>query len=617
MNDAQLSIPDGWHSLSQLQLPFLAAHQQLLELTAPELISVTEKQQPTLRLLEVEYKNNTPVHARFDQSDECTLEPDSDFVEKFKNKVLEVQTANPPIIIAAGLGTFFEYQAIQRAVQSMPQTVVLVLDQNPLPIAINLCVYDMRPLVLSGAWVWAIGEPIIEVIFERVKAHSLFMAFTNNIDILFGSNAQDQIAAQGYVQAFQRCVEKLSKHCKSLNQASQVFQSTLEQQPKTISTVWSSGSISEYTSTPILRALHRALSYAGVTSRFTELPRGRTRKYVEYEGFVRAQPDLIFSVNDPSHSVVPQGKFHRAVWVTDDPTMRKNLDAHPTYDQDELVFFADPAYEGELKKQGVSRSAHLPVFALLDHEGNEVSEYRFPITFVGMIWNFKPFLEALSTRDRDVLLEAHQFALDSGSGTIGLRAWWSQREISQTLVQSAQRYFEVSGRSFHENAGALTYLTYMLDIDSRRRQMAEALLPLGLHVFGNRDWLSILGDQYAGRYHGFVPYDRLGDVYRSANIVIGIHSLQLPGSINIRDCDVLRAGGCLLTDPVSGMTEDAILSGRDCVTATTPQEFADAAQELLTNHEKRNQIRVQGQKTIEAAFLPQHRANLILSALQS
>lgn len=615
MNDHANSINDGWYTYSQLSLPYFAMHQQLAELTAPELCDAIQEFSSKLDSFKIQYANNQPAHACFEEGAIIRLKPSQEFAAKFQQKLNEIQSSAPPIVIAAGLGTYSEYHQIQQLAQSQPQTVVLIIDSDPQALLINLALHDFRNILLSGAWVWAFGEPLTETILKQVKAHSLFMAFTNKMDILFGSNAQDAASSQQNVQAFQECIAQLAKHCQSLNQASQAFQANLQTCPKIASKVWSSGSVSEYTSTPILRAVHRGLNAAGIESEFTSLPRGRTRKYVEYEGLARAQPNIIFSLNDPSRSVVPQGEFHRVVWITDDPTMRKNIEAHPTFDESEVVLYADEAYLPALQAQGAKRTAHLPVFALLEQKGKHNDAFAFPITFVGMIWNLNPFLEKLAPADRDLLREAHQHALDSGTGTLGLREWWSQREAPPSLAQAAQRYFQVSGRLFREAASALTYLTYMLDMDWRRRRMAEALLPLGLHIFGNRDWLPVLGDQYADRYHGFVPYERLGDVYRSAKIVVGVHSLQLPGSINIRDCDVLRAGGCLLTDTVSGMNESTIMPERDCLTANTPEKFADAAQRLLNNEDLRNQIQQQGMQTVENGFLPQHRAQIILDAL--
>lgn len=616
MNGATHSLKDGWHPYAQLSLPYLAAHQQLLELTAPELIQTVNAQSPKLESLQIEYKDNAPLQACFDKSGVIPLHPDADFIHQFQLKIEELNKASPPLIVVAGLGSYLEFQLLEQFAQQHPQRTILLIDHNPQTVFLNLALYDMRSLLLSGAWVWAAGEPLAEILLEQVKAHSLFMAFTNNMDMTFGSNARDAAAAQEYVDIFQSCVERLVGHCQSLNQESKIFLARLNQKPDSTLKVWSAGSVSEYTSTPILRALHRGLNSAGVKSEFTALPRGRTRKFVEYEGLVRAQADIVLSLNDPSHSVVPQGGFHRAVWVTDDPTMRKNLEAFPTYNENEVVLYADEAYLPALQRQGAKRTAHLPVFALLEHEGKRDDAFAFPITFVGMIWNLNPFLEKIAAKDRNLLREAHQVALDSGAGTLGLRNWWAQRDIPASLLKSAQRYFQVSGRVFHEDEGALTYLTYMLDMDWRRRRMAEALLPLGLHVFGNRDWLPILGEPYADRYHGFVPYDRLGDVYRSTKVVVGIHSLQLPSSINIRDCDVLRAGGCLLTDSVSGMREDTIQPGRDCAAASSPEEFAEAAQNLLNDEARRDQLRLQGMKTIESGFLPEHRAEIIIETLK-
>ena len=270
-----------------------------------------------------------------------------------------------------------------------------------------------------------------------------------------------------------------------------------------------------------------------------------------------------------------------------------------------------------LAEQGADRRAHIPVFALLDREGTIRSELAYPLVYVGMVNNMETQFERLKAHDRDSIEEVRTLTRESGTGTMGATQIWANREIPSSLLEQANAICAAHGRRFEEAPVALSYVTYLWDTFRRRWETARALLPLGLHVYGGPDWLPLLGDEYADRYHGVVPYTELADIYRSARVAVNVHSLQLPTALNIRDYDVLMAGGCLLTDTVQEMGEETLLPGRDLTAADGPEAFAERARELLDDDVRRVALAKQGQTTVMDRHVPSHRAKIILDSLTS
>lgn len=604
-----------WYPISTLSPNWLAIHMDLLHLIDPPLFEILDRQRTRLEAVEVQTENNRPIRVRVDGVVH-ELAPSSEIEKGFCGRLDNVVHQQLPFLVLAGSGFGPELDWIHQKISPLTGTVVLGMECDPLPILIALSLQDRRQQILSGLITWAIGDPIGPRLIDAIQQHALFFLFTEKIELVFGATANDDARRKSYADAFQIAIREITPYCETMNRIYQNYLQTRTRRSEAPSHVWSSGSISEYTTTPILRAIHRGLESAGMHSTFSLLPRGRTRKLVEFKGLMEANPDTVFCLNDPSRGSIPDGEFYRAVWITDDPTFRKNLRAIPRYDERELVLFADPVYETSLIEQGAVRRMHLPVFALLEGEGCFREELAYPLVFVGMIWNLQSFLQRLNRSDRDLLEEMYAEALDMKIGTLGLKALWEHRPISPSLASASSELYELSGRSPDNPAAMMAYIVYMLDVYRRRWRMAEALLPLGLHVYGNKEWLSLLGDRYADRYHGFIPYENLADLYRSAQIVIGIHSLQLPTALNIRDCDILMAGGCLLTDPVDAMNEKTLLPGRDCETADTPEKFVEKAQCLLENKRRRGELSAQGRATILDRYLPRHRAPAIVQALK-
>lgn len=606
-----------WLPIRQWTPNYLADQLELLQLIDLPVYQILQEHQPRLESVEIQSNNGQPILARIGGETIVSLVPDDALRQEFQRKLQNACRQKLPLVALAGVGYGSELDWIHASLEPLPNTIVLAMERDPLALLIALSLQDRRQQLLSGLITWVLGEPIGERLTAAIMKQALYLVFSNQIEIVLGSTARDDTTARIYVEAFQNAIREITPYCREFNQMNQRFTENQKRRADSPSHVWSSGTATEYTTTPILRALHRGLESAGLRSTFTSLPRGRARSLVEFHGLIEASPDTILVLNDPSRGYIPNGEFFRAVWVTDDPSFRKNLHALPRYDTRELVMYADTTYEPTLREQGANLLLHLPVFALLENEGQVRKELSYPIVFVGMTWNMEPFLKQLHFHDRDLLEDVYEYALSSNEGTSGLRAVWARQPASPSLLEAAKKLYALCGRTPNDPATMMAYIVYMLDVYRRRKRMADALLPMGLHVYGNKDWLSLLGDRFADRYHGFIPYENLGDLYYSAHVTVGIHSLQLPKAINIRDCDILRAGGCLLSDPVEEMGEETILPGRDCETAMNPEEFAEKARLLLANEDRRNELAHQGQNTILDRYLPCHRAPAIVEALKN
>ncbi|MBD3267361.1 glycosyltransferase [bacterium] len=608
------NISNGWMPINEWGTSYLDEHMEILKMFDPSAYEALLSCKPSLDRVEITLQQGFPYQVRSPGKAEKAIQPPEALRQSIQHKLNHIRRHQPAMFFLAGSGLGYELTRVQDLTQDLPETVVMVMEEDPTWVWISLILTDLRPLLSRGAIVWVVGNPLEQNLLQVVNEHGLFQIFEPQMDIVVSSTASEPAVRQRYAAAYQNAWKTIVSWRKAFEDTESQFLKSFNQETAKPAHVWSSGSRTEYASTPIVKAIHHGLALNGLKTTFTALPKGRTHKLVEYRGIVEADPDTVFTLNDPTRSYVPNGVFHRMVWVTDDPFLRKNYRTAPKYDPTELVFYADRSYQNELKRQGAERMALLPEFALLEREGQYREEYAFPLVFVGMVWSMEPFLSSLKTADRDVLEEAHAGAVESGEGTSVLREWWMNREVPDTLLNAAKAFYGQRGRTHAAIPETLSYIVYMMNMYYRRWFTAKALLPLGLHVFGNKEWLPLLGDGYQDRYHGLVEYGRLADIYQSATIAVNLHSLQLPTALNIRDYDILMAGGCLLADPVEEMSEETLLPGRDCETAATPSGFHDMAEALLGDPGRCDRLARQGRETVLQNHLPGRRAERMLNA---
>ncbi len=605
-----------WQPILRLSDEFRRLNLNVLRRREPDVYSQLESHEPELERVEVQVFGLDRIRARIDAGEPWELIPSLDKQEAFRARVGNLLRQQPQLEIIAGVEFGAELDRIDEAARTALRLPFVLFAKDPLRILLALSTHNRSMLLESGTLVWALGEPLLDRLAETFETHALYTVENDRIETTFGiATSEDEASQSLYVEALRGLLPKMTPWREELMQAIQRFHEHQRNPSGSPKCVWSSSGVDHYTATPILKALHRGLAEHGLESRFIELPSSRTDDTVQHRSLMSARPDMILFLNNPTRLHVGQGKFDRATWVTDDPTFRSYRNVAPTYDAQELVLYADKAYETVLGEQGAKRRAHMPEFALLNGEGTFRPELAYPLVYVGMVNNMEAQFERLNARDRELTEEVHALTRESGLGTMGAARIWAERDIPPSLLEQANAICATHGKRFDDGPVTLSYVTYLWDTFRRRWETARALLPLGLHIYGGPDWQPLLGDEYADRYHGSVPYGELADIYRSARIAVNVHSLQLPTALNIRDYDVLMAGGCLLTDTVEEMGKETLQPGHDLVAAETPEAFAERARELLGDDDRRASLGSQGQTTVMARHLPSHRAELILDAL--
>ena len=604
-----------WRPLLSLPDDFRRLNLDVLRSVAPRLSQLLHSYEKELERVEVQVFGLERIRARIDGGEPQNLIPPTPEQQAFRARIDGVLALQPELVVLAGVHYGAEVDGVFALAPSFPQTSFLVLERDPLAILLAFSTHNRSVLLESGVFVWAVGEPLLDSLAETIHRHALYAIADAKIQATFGMDIRDDASRQPYMDAIRELIPRMMPWREELMRTAEHVSTGLHENPSGIGSVWSAGKKNDYTATPILKALHRGLSSHGVESRFTELTGTRADRLVHRRGLLHADPDILLLTNHPTCLSVPDGAFHRVVWVTDDPALRIHRHLAPKYGADELVLYADRAFEPTLAEQGADRRGLLPAFAVLETEGAIREELAYPIVYVGMINNLEPALGELDRDARELLEGMASEMARPGNGTVGIKHLWTQQDVPDSLVEWTEELCRRHRKGFEDLPTRLTYVTYVVGTFRRRWQIAKALLPHGLHVYGGRDWLRLLGDKYADRYHGILSYDELPDVYHSARIVLNIHSAQCPTCLNIRDYDVLMAGGCMLADPVAEMAEETLMPGRDLATATEPEVFADVVRDLLADDSRRQALAEAGRATVLERHLPEHRAEIILRAL--
>lgn len=613
MNDSGNSTGTSWQPITSVTDEFRRIALEMLRLSEPETYLQLKEHEPDLARIEVQPLSANHILARIDRGAPWELIPPPPVIDAFAAKVNETLRAKPRLLILAGPGFGAELNAVYLALCRSPETIAVIIEPDPLALLLALTTHYQGNILQTGAVIWAVGEPVEETLLKVMRRHALFLLENTELVLIFGRNIPSAEMRQRIVNAVQTMASQLKQQREEARQSLLQHVAARKTRPAKPIHVWSSGMLQDYTATPILKAFHRGFNALGVAATFTELPLGQTRKYVHSWGRIQADPDTILTINDPTGIQVPEGEYHRLVWISEDPAFRTRYDSSPNFSDDEIILYADRAFERELAAQGVKQRLFLPAFAVLEREGIFRPELAHPLVFVGAINNFGPVLETLPAAERDRLETVYSAMVQEGTGTVGAVRLWRECEPSSLLIETARSLCaERFGRHFADDSVTLAYLTYALFVYRRRLEIAQRLLPLGLHIYGSHDWAEILGSRYADRYHGVVLYDELPDIYRSATITINIHSAQCPTCLNIRDFDILRAGGCMLTDPVADMGPETLEPEKHCKTATTPEAFVEAAQRLLDDRNSRESLAQTGQTIVLKKHLPIHRVSIMM-----
>ncbi len=235
-----------------------------------------------------------------------------------------------------------------------------------------------------------------------------------------------------------------------------------------------------------------------------------------------------------------------AAWFVDNPWHVLSGIRLPWW-QDVHIFVTDASFVRDLQKKGATKVHHLPLAAsdhMLQYSG-EVSPsvgvsaaQNAACTFVGSASFPDKANFFAAARVRPELMQRAMDMLEEGQRPHF--NWWAYH----TGVQLWPGYgIRCVGLGAEECSLR------------QRTEWLQALLPLGLALFGDRAaWGLLLPDADSAVFQSPVDYyTELPAIYNAANTVLNVTSLLLPEGLTQRHFDVWAAGGFLLTDNTGGL----------------------------------------------------------------
>ncbi len=339
------------------------------------------------------------------------------------------------------------------------------------------------------------------------------------------------------------------------------------------------------------------------------------------DSLTRYRPSVFLSLNTPpveAYSYFLDSKAaqslpqNRLVWLVDHPRFY----AGRGFDERDWVWACDKAYVQAAEEMGARRVFVAPLAADLPRDGVVRDEYHCKVLFVGKYQDTSTFLDAMAPRTREHVEQLIDRIL-AGEDIITNNP--SAEGIPREDLEKSRPVFEEFclrlNKKFSKDDTKLLLVASVTAGSRKRAEAVRSLLPFGVHVYGNEAWSSVLGEQTKEVFKGFAARPHVPDIYASADIVLNCHSPQLPNALNPRDFNVLRAGGCLVSDWVTEMESGVLEPGRDLVCYRSTEELVSEVERLLSHEDERKALAQTAHQTVLDRHLYRHRAEWIRSWL--
>lgn len=326
----------------------------------------------------------------------------------------------------------------------------------------------------------------------------------------------------------------------------------------------------------------------------------------------REKPDCVVMVNLAPEKYAPLAlldrmRVPRMVWFLDDP--HNFIDAKVRFGQHDFLFTWDISYQSFFESHGARSVDHFPYVADLDRAKAKIrDEFLAPVSYIGQVSRFLP--------------EEH--GLDEITGAMcrkaGERKALEPQRSYRSLVEEYQAEFGL--RIIQSEADPIprnvSYAIYMVGNALLRIRVLERVMPYGLRLYGNADWLPVLGGHPLREcYQGPAdPVRDVPDIFVSSTINVNIHSLHALASLNQRDFNCPLVGGFLLTDWVPG-AEQFFEPDREMVFYRNLDDLETKIRFFLENPEEREEIIRLGRDRVLREHVYAKRVPTILERLKT
>ncbi len=322
---------------------------------------------------------------------------------------------------------------------------------------------------------------------------------------------------------------------------------------------------------------------------------------------VEVKPDFLMSVNHLGFD--EEGKLTQllselnipfAIWYVDSPTYVLKDDPRNVSDHCSL-FCWDSCYLDRMEKMGYVSPLHLPlatdpdVFRPLNRS---VGSQENSLSFVGNSMKFatESFRDRVSSTAYQKLrksavarqLESRQLPMGEILRQLGVPAGDKSLDLEASFVWEATKEY--------------------------RLRLVEALLPLGMTVYGDEGWHEFLSDSRCIR-PSVDYYEELPRLFNNTNVNFNATSLQMKRAVNQRVFDVAACGAFLLTDRMPDM-EVFFDIGTEAVCYETVEEAVELARYYLNNAAEREKVALAARKRVQAEHTYTQRMSALINAMR-
>jgi spore maturation protein CgeB len=327
---------------------------------------------------------------------------------------------------------------------------------------------------------------------------------------------------------------------------------------------------------------------------------------------IAEKPDCVVLVNLSPAMFAPIQildciQLPRMTWFLDDP--HNFMDETTRFGKHDFLFTWDKTYIPFLQSRGAPSVDYFPYVADLDQQKASLNPaYQSPVSFIGQVKKFDPEEFGLNAPLVALVEKAGYEKFLAPQKSYASLVWDLQEECGVRILQSPDD-------TVPQNISSPIYI---VGNALRRIHVLEHLQPFGLKLYGNEQWLDVLGEHPLKEcYHGPAdPIRDVPDIFLSTTININIHSLHALHSLNQRDFNCPLVGGFLLTDWVQG-ADEFFIPDEELVFYHSMDDLQNKVAYYLDHPDERQEIIRNGQARVQKEHTYPTRVPNILETLNT
>lgn len=610
--------PLQWFPPDPARSSFFEANRNAFHQQQPEQAAWLESAIDAVSALEVARIGNDQFACRETETQRELYSPER-FQEQLNQSVKRIhdeRRRGVSLVLIAGAGLNYLASHIEEEIRGEYTHGLVLIETRPELILAMFTLFDCLALIHSRQVFWALGDTLVQVATrERFGVlHPRQIVMVPERELQPVERESFRILWQG----FQKHVLETGKVIETQQAA---FNTRMADSPNLDSgCIWGFVNPKAYAHTPLAKAFASGFSQQGWSVELLELEDGFSARSRIGESMVLHRPDVLLFCNAPSGEFVSeQIQRPRITLMMDDPGHFNRQAYYDHLGPMDTILYMERTWGTFFAEMTNAHSYFMPVYPSLTRIGERIPDLHTPIVFVGSHTPVSELLQECPTKYREsieALVDA-KLAAPRASIEEVFQKTSLPEECLILFGALANHYTDRIPRTFYGDSHRMGYFLYALANSMKRERYLTPLLDLGMQIYGPESWLKFLGDSHAPCFRGWLPEDRLPDVYASADICINLHSLQCPTCLNVRDFDVLHAGGCLVGDWVEDAEAGLLTDGHDMQTARSVEGIRDEIERLLDDEHAREALRQQGHTTCLERHQPLHRVKQVFPSIKT